>query len=332
MPVSEVRARICQPERVSATDSAPPVCVLGLGLIGGSLLRAAARAGREVWGYNRSSESADAARADGFEANTDLAATLRKAQETGAIIVIAVPMPAVDATLEAIAAHAPNNPVTDVVSVKGEVKAAVERRGLSARFVGGHPMTGTSASGWAVGDADLFIDAVWVVATDDGVDADVWTQVADLALDCGSVVVPAESLEHDRAVARISHLPHLLAESLAITGAAGGELALGLAAGSFRDGTRVAGSAPGLVRAMCEGNRDALLVALDEALALLQRARSELHAHGSTAELVDAGFAARGAYESHERWDITDVRVGESDWIDRMRDAGRRGGVIRRRR
>ncbi|GAA3161156.1 hypothetical protein GCM10020255_044300 [Rhodococcus baikonurensis] len=92
--------------------------------------------------------------------------------------------------MEAIAAHAPNNPITDVVSVKGEVKAAVERAGLSVKFVGGHPMTGTSASGWAVGDADLFVDAVWVVATDDGVDAQVWSQVAELALDCGSVVVP----------------------------------------------------------------------------------------------------------------------------------------------
>ncbi|NMM83760.1 prephenate dehydrogenase [Rhodococcus sp. SRB_17] len=321
---------MCQPERVPATVSAPPVCVLGLGLIGGSLLRAAARSGRQAWGYNRSAESAEAARADGFDADTDLTAVLRKAHATSAIIVIAVPMPAVDATLEAIAAHAPNNPITDVVSVKGEVKTAVERRGLSTRFVGGHPMTGTSASGWAVGDVDLFTDAVWVVATDEGVDADVWTQVADLALDCGSVVVPAESLEHDRAVARISHLPHLLAETLAITGAAGGELALGLAAGSFRDGTRVAGSAPGLVRAMCEGNRDALLIALDEALELLQRARIDLHDNDSTAELVDAGFAARGAYESQERWDITDISVGEPGWIDRMRDAGRRGGVIRR--
>jgi prephenate dehydrogenase len=46
--------------------------------------------------------------------------------------------------------------------------------------------------------------------------------------------------------------------------------------------------------------------------------------------LVDSGFAARGAYESHERWDIEDVQVGEPDWIERMRDAGRRGGVIRR--
>lgn len=321
---------MCQPDRVPATDSAPPVCVLGLGLIGGSLLRAAARSGRQVWGYNRSSESAEAARADGFDAETDLASVLRKAQTTDAIIVIAVPMPAVDATLEAIAEFAPDNPITDVVSVKGEVKAAVERRGLSARFVGGHPMAGTSASGWAVGDADLFVDAVWVVATDDGVDADVWTQVADLALDCGSVVVPAESFEHDRAVARISHLPHLLAETLAITGAAGGDLALGLAAGSFRDGTRVAGSAPGLVRAMCEGNRDALLTALDEALELLEHARTDLRDNGSTAELVNAGYAARGAYASHERWDITDVSAGEPDWVDRMRDAGRRGGVIRR--
>ncbi|EEN86415.1 prephenate dehydrogenase [Rhodococcus erythropolis] len=321
---------MCQPELVSAIDSAPPVCVLGLGLIGGSLLRAAVRSGRRAWGYNRSSESADAARADGFDADTDLVSVLQRAKESGAIIVVAVPMPAVDATLEAIAAHAPDNPITDVVSVKGEVKAAVERAGLSAKFVGGHPMAGTSASGWAVGDADLFVDAVWVVATDNGVDADVWSQVADLALDCGSVVVPAESLEHDRAVARISHLPHLLAETLAITGAAGGELALGLAAGSFRDGTRVAGSAPGLVRAMCEGNRDALLVALDEALDLLQGARTDLLDNGSTARLVDAGFAARGAYESHERWDIEDVQAGEPDWINRMRDAGRRGGVIRR--
>lgn len=92
----------------------------------------------------------------------------------------------------------------------------------------------------------------------------------------------------------------------------------------------MAGSAPGLVRAMCEGNRDALLVALDEALDLLQGARTDLLDNGSTARLVDAGFAARGAYESHERWDIEDVQVGEPDWINRMRDAGRRGGVIRR--
>ncbi|MGC0366379.1 prephenate dehydrogenase [Rhodococcus sp. 27YEA15] len=314
---------------MSASESSPPVCVLGLGLIGGSLLRAAAAAGRQAFGYNRSNESADAARTDGYDADTDLTAVLNRARDTGAIIVVAVPMPAVEATLTKIAEHAPGNPITDVVSVKGEVRDAVARAGLSSRFVGGHPMTGTSASGWSVGEASLFTDAVWVVATDDGVDAAVWSQVTRLALDCGSVVVPAESSEHDRAVARISHLPHLLAETLAITGAAGGDLALGLAAGSFRDGTRVAGSAPALVRAMCEGNRDALLDSLDEALRLLQDARTDLFENSSTATLVDAGHAARRAYDNHQRWDITDVSVGADGWIERMRDAGRRGGVIR---
>ncbi len=65
-------------------------------------------------------------------------------------------MPAVDATLAAIAEHAPDLSVTDVVSVKAEVAAAVARHGLQDRFVGGHPMAGTSESGWEAGDAELF--------------------------------------------------------------------------------------------------------------------------------------------------------------------------------
>ena len=306
------------------------MCVLGLGLIGGSLLRAAVRAGRTAWGYNRSEASVRAARDDGFDAGSDLVAVLRRASESSALIVISVPMPAVAATLAAIAEHAPNCPVTDVVSVKGKVAEAVARAGLADRYVGGHPMAGTSASGWSVGTVDLFREAVWVVGTDDGTDPAIWTQVARLALDCGAVVVPAESTEHDSAVARISHLPHLLAETLAITGDAGGPLALGLAAGSFRDGTRVAGSAPALVRAMCEGNRDALLVALDEALVLLGDARLALGETGSTAALVDAGHAARLRYDEQDVWEITGIVPGEDGWLDRMRDAGRRGGRLRR--
>ncbi|WP_072691512.1 prephenate dehydrogenase [Rhodococcus marinonascens] len=321
---------MCQPGRVSDTTSTPPVCVLGLGLIGGSLLRAAIHAGRRAWGHNRSAPSVDAARADGFDADTDLVAVLQRASSESALIVIAVPAPAVAPTLTAIARYAPNCSITDVVSVKTEVASEVARQGLSEHYVGGHPMAGTSASGWKVGSTDLFREAVWVVGTDDAVDPDVWMQVAQLALDCGSVVVPAESTEHDRAVARISHLPHLLAESLAITGASGGPLALGLAAGSFRDGTRVAASAPSLVLAMCEGNRDALLTALDEALVLLQDARTELSEQSSAATLVNAGHAARATYDNQETWEITGIVPGQDGWIDDMRDAGRRGGRLHR--
>nr|WP_086000238.1 prephenate dehydrogenase [Rhodococcus sp. AW25M09] len=304
------------------------VCVLGLGLIGGSILRAAHDAGRPVWGWNRSADAIAGAVADGYDVGTDLKAALTRAAAEDALIVIAVPMPAVDSVLAAVAQHAPTAPLTDVVSVKAEVAAAVAARGLQARYVGGHPMAGTNTSGWAATDPTLFTDAVWVVGTDAGVDADVWVRVARLALVCGSVVVPAESVEHDRAVARISHLPHLLAEALAIVGAAGGPLALGLAAGSFRDGTRVASSSPNLVRAMTEGNAAALTTALDEALHALTAARRELD-DSSTETLVDAGNTARLQYEQHERFEITDITPGEPGWREKMQDAGRRGGVVR---
>ena len=103
-----------------------------------------------------------------------------------------------------------------------------------------------------------------MISVDDHVDPDVWAEVMHLALDCGAVVVPARSDEHDAAAAAISHLPHLLAEALAVT-AGDVPLAFALAAGSFRDGTRVAATAPDLVRAMCEANADQLRAVLDRA-------------------------------------------------------------------
>ncbi|WP_405179115.1 prephenate dehydrogenase [Nocardia sp. NBC_01377] len=309
------------------SDQKAPVCVLGAGLIGGSLLRAAADAGYRAWGYNRSEAGVTAAVADGFDVSGDLPATLTRAAEADALIVIAVPMPAVDHLLGAITTFAPDCALTDVVSVKGPVADAVRAHGLSRRYVGGHPMAGTSESGWAATDSDLFEAAVWAVGVDPGTHALTWTRVTRLALDCGAVVVPVTSEDHDRAVARISHLPHVLAEALAVAGASGGSLALGLAAGSFRDGTRVAATAPDLVRAICEPNRDALLSVLDDTLTVLGAARDSLRADGSLADLIAAGHDGRTAYEDNQRWEITDIRPGDHDWLERMREAGRRGGV-----
>ncbi|BBZ42116.1 prephenate dehydrogenase [Mycobacterium conspicuum] len=308
--------------------SKTPVCVLGLGLIGGSLMRAGAAVGREVFGYNRSVESAQGAVADGFDATTELGDTLARAADTGALIVLAVPMPAVPAMLARISELAPRCPLTDVTSVKSAVLEAVTAAGLRARFVGGHPMTGTENSGWAAGHAGLFTMAPWVVSVDDEVDPVVFAMVMTLALDCGAVVVPAKSDEHDAAAAAISHLPHLLAEALA-TSVSEVPLAFALAAGSFRDATRVAGSPPDLVRAMCEGNSDQLVPAVDRAIELLSRARDSLASHGSVAELVEAGHAARTRYDSFPRSDIFGVVIGAENWREELAAAGRAGGVIR---
>lgn len=304
------------------------MCVIGLGLIGGSLMRAAKAAGREVFGYNRSVEGVEAARFDGFDATTNLDETLTRAAQSNALIVLAVPMPALPQMLRHVGAIAPDCPLTDVTSVKGAVLAEVDKAGLLDRFVGGHPMTGTAHSGWTAGDAQLFRNTPWVISVDDHVDAEVWAAVMQLALDCGAFVVPARSDEHDAAAATISHLPHLLAEALATTA---GEvpLAFALAAGSFRDGTRVAGTAPDLVRAMCEANATQLLPALDRALHLLIDARNHLAKNEPVSDLVEAGHAARIRYDSFSRPHIVTAVLGADGWRDELAAAGRAGGVIR---
>ncbi|MCV7159063.1 prephenate dehydrogenase [Mycolicibacterium brisbanense] len=305
-----------------------PVCVVGLGLIGGSLMRAAAAAGREVFGYNRSVDVVQEARFDGYDASENLDATLRRAAESNALIVLAVPMPALPIMLAHVRDTAPDCPLTDVISVKGAVLQQVQKFGLLDRFVGGHPMAGTAHSGWAAGNAALFVGAPWVVSVDSHVDPGVWAQVSRLALDCHAVVVPACSEEHDAAAAAISHLPHLFAEALALNA---GEvpLAFALAAGSFRDGTRVAATAPDLVRAMCEANAGQLLPALEHGIKLLTQARDSLAATGSLADLVESGHAARMRYDSFSRPEIVTTVVGAENWRDELAAAGRAGGVIR---
>ncbi|MBV8965811.1 MAG: prephenate dehydrogenase [Mycobacteriaceae bacterium] len=304
------------------------MCVLGMGLIGGSVMRAAARAGRQVFGYNRSIDGVQAARSDGFDVTHQLDEALSIAADRNALIVLAVPAPALPILLPHVRDMAPDTPLTDITSVKSAVLQEVRKVGLEDHFVGGHPMAGTTQSGWSAGNASLFVDAPWVVAVDDHVDPHCFTTVAELALDCGAVVVPARSDEHDAAAAAISHLPHLVAEAVAATA---GEvpLAFALAAGSFRDVTRVAATTPELVRAMCEANADQVLPMLDRTIQLLTNAWTALTQNGSLSELVDAGNAARTRYDGFSRYEIAGIVVGDENWRQQLAAAGRAGGVIR---
>ncbi len=305
------------------------LCVIGLGLIGGSLLRAAADAGWKVRGTAPSATTVNAAREAGFDVTSSTEDALRVAAADDALVVLAVPLPAVTDVLAVVARHAPRCRLTDVVSVKQPVAAAVARHTPLARYVGGHPMAGTSASGWAAGSATLFTGAPWLVCTDDGTDPTVWAQVARLALDCGAHVVPAGAEDHDAAVARVSHLPHVLAAVLASVGADGGPLAMALAAGSFTDGTRVAASQPELVRAMCEGNRDALLAAVDDALGRLGAARGSLASTGGLDATIRAGHLARRAFDAaRARGDTLHIDLATPGALAQLREIARSGGHI----
>ncbi|MPZ85216.1 MAG: prephenate dehydrogenase [Actinophytocola sp.] len=308
------------------------VCVVGLGLIGGSVLRAAVRAGRPAWGFTSSTSDSEAARAAGFDVRSTVDEAVGEAAAREALVVVAVPLPAVDEVLRTVASLAPSCLLTDVVSVKQPVAEAVARLVPGARYAGGHPMQGRSESGWVSGSETLFDGAAWVVVADEDTDLGPWREAAELALDCGAHVVPTTAGEHDAAVARVSHLPHVLAAVLAATGADGGPLALALAAGSFTDGTRVAGTRADLVLAMCEGNRPALLDAVDDALGRLGAARGALASTGGLAATIRAGNAGRAelmGLRSAERGEVR-VDLTDPEAFDDLRSLGAGGGRVLR--
>ncbi len=308
------------------TPGAPPVFVLGLGLIGGSLLRAATPIAHAA-GWARSAEVRAAARAEGFRVYDTLDETIDQAAERDGMLVLATPPGAYDSLLETIDARAPRSKLTDIASIKGAVADQVAAACPTARYIGSHPMAGTQFSGWAAGSATLFDGAAWVTCLDEDSDLAVWTEVAALALAIGSRVVPADAVAHDEAVARVSHLPHLLALALAQVGAAAGALPLALAASSFADGTRVAGTRPELIRAMCEANRSALVDAMDDALGILGVARASLASTGSLQKLTSGGHAARAAFD-HRAENLVGLSLTGEDMVDQLLSVGSAGGYV----
>ena len=296
--------------------------VLGLGLIGGSLLQVMRQTGIEVVGYDTAPDAVAAASAAGYPvAPSDVAAV-----HGADLVVLAMPLPQVRDALRSVAPHlAPGTLLTDVGTLKTPVAAAVREFVPQASFVGGHPLAGVEDTGWAAADPMLFRDCPWALVLEDAasdVDLRAWLRLAGLVCDIGSKPVPTTALEQDAAVARVIGLPHVLAEALALTGLAGGPLGLTLAAGSYRSGSRVARTRPDLVTSWCDGNR-ALTEALDDAIAHLSSARAALNEDRSILPLAVAGHDARINWE-HRRFEPVEPSPTVADLLE----LGRQGGWL----
>jgi prephenate dehydrogenase len=284
------------------------IAVIGLGLIGGSMLRALAARGHKVLGYDADPATRATARTAAAQAPLNarcrVAPSLADAIRDIDLAVVAVPLPAVGAVFDDLASASYVGVVTDVTSVKVPVRELAADRlrtgGQSlATFIGGHPMAGRETSGFTAADPKLFDGCAWVLCLEeDDTSIQDWIALAALLTDLGARVVPATAQEHDAAVASVSHVPHLLASALAAH-AASDPLAGTLGAGSYRDGTRVAASRPELTAAMCGGNASAVLTALDAVLADLTAVRSILDGHDPIAALrpwLEPGHTARAAW------------------------------------
>jgi prephenate dehydrogenase len=264
------------------------VAFLGLGLIGGSVARALRSAGSDwhiaAWTPNGSGPTAAVA-----AGVVDLAAASPEAAISGAdLIVLAAPPPDCVAMLDDLAgpwrpALAPGAVITDVASTKSTIVLRATALGL--RFVGGHPMAGRETSGFDAADADLLRDRPWVVVptTDDEAVA----VVEALARAAGARPVRMAAGAHDAAVAAISHLPLITAAALveAVAGGAGEPAddwpaAAALAAGGWRDATRVARGDVAMGTGIVMTNAEAIAPRLHALIEVLQGWLVELERPG----------------------------------------------------
>jgi prephenate dehydrogenase len=270
------------------------IAVIGLGLIGGSVLRAIAASGHETYGYDADPATRAMARTAAGQARPahrwHISASAGEAVADAELVILAVPWPAVAGVVDELANCGYAGLVTDVTSVKGPVRDVIVDRWRSSGialtgFVGGHPMAGRETSGFAASDPKLFRGAAWALCLEpDETRLVDWLEVATLATSLGARVVPTTAAEHDRAVAAISHVPHVLAAAL-MRVAAGNPLALSLGAGSFHDGTRVAASPAELSAAMCGANSAAVTASLASIAEELDAAADALHSGDPIAAL-----------------------------------------------
>lgn len=256
------------------------LAIIGVGLIGGSLARAVRRAGlcEEIVGSGRDVAQLRKAVKLGVidRYDSDIASAVRDAD----MVVIAVPLGAMEQVLRALAGHVrPDTIITDVGSAKASVVTAARNvfGEAPANFVPGHPIAGTEKNGVEASFAELFQGRRVILTPLPHTAARALAQVHMLWCAAGAEVVEMGVEHHDEVLAATSHLPHILAYSLVDTlvrmdaGTDQGEEIFRFAAGGFRDFTRIASSDPTMWRDICLANRPAIIT-------LLERFRGDLDA------------------------------------------------------
>ncbi len=306
-------------EGVTAEDGRGPalefrtIVVVGIGIIGGSLALAARRRrlAEVVLGVDTDADSRDWAIAHGVVDDalspTEAMSAGWFSPEVADLVVLATPaLVAVD-WLARLGEVGYAGIVTDVASTKTEiVSAAEEFLGEQAAFVGGHPMAGSERSGVKAADANLFEGAYYVLTPTKSTDVVAYRKLNAFVSGLGARVVPVDARAHDEAVAVISHVPHVTAAALinvaAARSAQAGEDMLRLAAGGFKDMTRIAAGSPELWTGICLDNASALSRGIDTLIHELAAFSVYVHEGNRTAVRAWLAAAAEVRRELPVQW------------------------------
>jgi prephenate dehydrogenase len=283
--------------------------VVGVGLIGGSVgLAVRERLGAEVTGYDPDGGALTAAVERG--ALDRAASGVADAVAGAEAVFVAAPVGALPAAVgEALAAAGPDCLVSDVGSTKRALVAAID----DERFIGGHPLAGAASPGVKHARAELFDGATWYLTPTARTRGTLYERLHRLISGLGARPVAVDAETHDRMLATVSHLPHVLANVLVAQAAsaldepAGDTGSLPATGPSFRDLTRVAGANTAIWRDIYLANADALLGAIDDAVARLGDVRAALSAGDGDA------IAAwnDGAREQRRRLSEADLAGGD---------------------
>jgi len=240
------------------------LCIIGVGLIGGSVARALreCQCVDSIVGAGRQRDNLQ--RAEDLGVIDAYSLDLAKAVEGADVVLVAVPLGAMRAVFTEIKSHlSPETVLTDVGSAKQSVIAAAQEvfGELPAMFVPGHPIAGTEKSGVEASFAELFQHRRVILTPHTRTEPSALTRVVQLWQACGAQVMAMDAVHHDAVLAATSHLPHMLAYALVDTLARmdDSQEIFEYAAGGFRDFTRIASSDPHMWHDICLANREQLI-------------------------------------------------------------------------
>lgn len=276
------------------------VSILGLGLIGGSIARSLRECGEDIFitAVSGHKETIDAALSDGVidRGNSRLSDQL----EGSDFIILAAPVDINIRYLEEVKPYLSENTVlTDAGSVKRPIMRAADASRLSDCFIGGHPMAGSEKKGYDNSSSDLLKGAKYIItpgASSSSYDVDRLKRLVTLI---GSEPVVMSPEEHDRSTALVSHVPHVVSAALVnlVRDNENSDGILGkLAAGGFKDITRISSSDPGLWRQICLENREEIALLLGDYAEEILRIRKELEA--GDGEALESMFAKAREYRT----------------------------------
>lgn len=242
--------------------------VIGLGIIGGSIVKAVKRKGLcgTVVAYDHDTNTMELALKEGtiHQAAGGIDDTFRGCE----IVFVCVPVKKIPEIVKQLNGVVdPDCILTDVGSTKADVMEAVRNINLSCRFIGGHPMAGSEASGYKASRHTLLENAYYVLTPLEGTEEFYINKLADFLKLLGALPIIVDPANHDYATAAISHVPHVIASALVNTIKqldGSNKLMHTLAAGGFRDITRIASSEPSIWENICLTNRDNIIKVLNE--------------------------------------------------------------------